>query len=97
MWSSVLAARSVPTSTIAVPATAQAASPTVSGYAPNGAQVQADVSAAAGANHDGLLRQLPFTGFDLWFAAAGGLILGLAGVALRRSVKAPESGPRPGN
>ena len=82
---------------LAVPATAQAASPTVSGYAPNGAQVQADVSAAAGANHDGPLRQLPFTGFDLWFAAAGGLILALAGVALRRSVKAPESGPRPGN
>jgi hypothetical protein len=33
------------------------------------------------------LRELPFTGFDLWFAAAGGLLLGLAGVALRLTLR----------
>jgi hypothetical protein len=73
---------------LAVPAAAQAASPTVDGYAPNGAQVQADVSSGTSANGDPL-RQLPFTGFDLWFAAAGGLLLGLAGLALRRAAATP--------
>ena len=73
---------------LAVPTAAMAASPTVNGYATNGAQAQADVS-SGGANDGGALRQLPFTGFDLWFAAAGGLLLGLAGLALRRAVKRP--------
>ncbi len=75
---------------LAVPAAAQAATPTVDGYATNGAQAQADVS-AGGANDGGTLRQLPFTGFDLWFAAAGGLLLAVGGVALRRAVKNPTN------
>ncbi|MGZ4274144.1 MAG: hypothetical protein ACXVRP_10325 [Solirubrobacteraceae bacterium] len=73
---------------LAVPTAAMAASPTVDGYATNGAQAQADVS-SGGANDGGTLQQLPFTGLDLWFVAAGGLLLGLAGVALRRAVKSP--------
>jgi hypothetical protein len=75
---------------LAVPTAAIAASPTVDGYATNGAQAQADVS-SGGANDGGTLRQLPFTGFDLWFAAAGGVLLGVAGLALRRAVKSPAS------
>jgi hypothetical protein len=75
---------------LAVPTAAMAASPTVDGYATNGAQAQADVS-SGGANDPGTLQQLPFTGFDLWFVAAGGLLLGLAGVALRRAVKSPAT------
>jgi hypothetical protein len=74
---------------LAVPTAAQAASPTVNGYAPNGAQAQADVS--SGGVNDPPLRQMPFTGFDLWFAAAGGVLLGLAGVALRRAVRTPAT------
>jgi LPXTG-motif cell wall-anchored protein len=46
---------------------------------------------SGGANDPGTLQQLPFTGFDLWFVAAGGLLLGLAGVALRRAVKSPAT------
>jgi hypothetical protein len=75
---------------LAVPTTAPAASPTVSGYAPNGVQAQADVSSGDG-NAGGPLRQLPFTGFDLWFAAGGGLLLGLVGVALRRALRTPAT------
>jgi hypothetical protein len=75
---------------LAVPAAASAASPTVSGYASNGAQAQADVSSGDG-NAGAPLRQLPFTGFDLWFAAGGGLLLGLAGVALRRALRTPAT------
>ena len=75
---------------LAAPNAALAASPTVSGYAPNGAQAQADVSAGDG-NAGSPLRQLPFTGFDLWFAAGAGLLLGLAGVALRRAVRTPAT------
>lgn len=73
---------------LAVPTAAHAASPTVDGYAPNGAQAQADVSAGTSSASDPM-RQLPFTGFDLWFAAAGGLLLALAGVALRRAAGTP--------
>ena len=75
---------------LAVPTAAMAASPTVDGYATNGAQAQADVS-SSGANDGGALNQLPFTGFDLWFAAAGGVLLGVAGLALRRAVKSPAN------
>ena len=75
---------------LAVPTAAMAASPTVDGYATSGAQAQVDLS-SGGSTDGGPLRQLPFTGFDLWFAAAGGLLLGLAGLALRRAVKSPAN------
>ena len=38
---------------------------------------------------DGSGGSLPFTGLVLWLLAAGGLLLALAGVALRRAVTAP--------
>jgi hypothetical protein len=50
----------------------------------------------AGASRASSSGGLPFTGLVLWLLAAGGVLLGLAGVGLRRAVRGSSAGTAPG-
>lgn len=85
---------------LAFPGAAWAQS-SVEGYAGPGGSAQSAVegdgaSSRSGGSHAGNEEAgsgaLPFTGLDLGLIGAGGLLLALAGLAMRRLAQAPASG-----